>query len=191
MSITLRKGMIPPGGWHFPAEPGIILRSDSYQQLEDMLLKHRMRMGQRTNAVRQEIDRYFCSRWPSFCIDDRAPAAAEGLDKRVARYAATLAREQPQGGYVLEPQTRANERAALCARCPENRSWSSGCSGCNASVAQLLVTLRKMRNTPSDGNLKACIHSGGQCQTMVHLPTGAGETGNVEGAWPECWRHQK
>ena len=191
MSITVQKGMVPPGGWHFPAEPGVILRADSYLQLEDALMKHRMRMGQRTDAVKQEIDRYFCARWPSFCVDDRATTSSfEGLDKRVARYASNVAREQPAGGYLLETQTVANTRAEICAKCPENRSWKTGCSGCAASVAQLLVQLRRLRNTPVDGKLKACMHCGGECSTMVHLPVGAGSTGNTEGAPLECWRHK-
>jgi hypothetical protein len=189
MSLTVNKGMIPPGGWHFPAEPGIILKSDTYNQLEDMLFKHRTRLGQSTVAVKQEIDRYFCSTWPSFCQDvgPGNPLANDDLDRRVARFASFLASNQPSGGYQLVSQQDAQARAEVCVNCPMNEAWRIGCRSCSTATHQLLIALRKMRNTPQDPKLLGCSQAGGDLQTMVHLPVDANYSVS-DGVPDKCWR---
>lgn len=191
MSLTVNKGMVPPNGWHFPADAGIVLKADTYQLLEDMLFKHRMRMGQSTVAVRQEIDRYFCSTWPSFCqpAGPQNPSSNEGLDRRVARYASTLANNQPGGGYQLVSQQEAESRAQVCVGCQLNMAWKIGCRSCSTATRQMLVAMRKLRNTPQDPKLLACSQAGGDLQTMVHLPIGAGYSG-TDGIPEKCWRKQ-
>ena len=188
MSVTVNKGMVPPGGWHFVTDK-VRLVAGTYEELEDMLFKHRVRMGQRTDAVKQEIDRYYCSQWPSYC-QERGPmnpsSVSAPMDKRVARYASLLAAQMPAGGYPLVQQTEAVSRAEICAKCPKNRAWKVGCRSCTGATAQILVGMRKMRNTPLDTSLRACEVFGCELQTAVHLPSGAGfQTGEAP---PNCWK---
>ena len=188
MSMVVNKGMVPPGGWHFVADK-VRLEANSYQELEDMLFRHRVRFGQRTDAVAQEINRYYCAQWPSYCQDlnaATAPAAQVPMDKRVSRYASLLAAQMPAGGYPLVQQSEASDRAAICAKCPKNRAWRIGCRSCSGATAQILVGMRKMRNTPLDTSLRGCEVFGCDLQTAVHLPDGAAFQ-NV-GIQPDsCW----
>lgn len=170
--MRVNKGMIPPGGWHFPEAPGHIIRTDTYETLIDEIFRQRLRAGKNTASIEAEVARYFCTNWPYACINDN-PKPMTGDDtpaRRVARSAARLAAGQPAGGYDLVNQGVANERAAICAKCPYQIAWKTGCSSCSASTAALLLQLRKLRNTPSDGKLMACSLSGWENQTAVHLP---------------------
>lgn len=173
MGMKVNKGMVPPGGWHFPSQPGQIIRADTYESLIDIIFKLRLAVGKNTDSIEAEVNRYFCSRWPNACIPDDAtgvPNSNDTLARRVARFAARMAQGMPAGGYELVNQGIANERAATCASCPFQIAWKTGCSSCSASTAALLLQIRKLRNTPSDPKLMACKVSGWENQTAVHLP---------------------
>ena len=187
--MIVKPGMVPPGGWHVPAEPGITLRASTHALLVDMLFKHRMRHGQDASAAKQEIDRYVCSRWPSFCNPDVTVMAVGGPDvvQRVSQYAALLAGKSPAGGYDLVPQSEADRRAEICAKCPLNKPWRS-CGSCTATAVKILLAIRRMKNTSLDQKLGACLQCGAELQTAVHLPIGAGATSVTSGVYPECWR---
>lgn len=187
MTLTVKTGCVPPGGWHFPAAPGVILRADDHKQLVQTLHAYRIRTGGSTVAVVQEIDRYVCDMYPSYCNPVTGPVTA-GMDVRVSHYAAQLASQQPQGGYTLVTTTEADRRAAICAMCKLNVPWRSGCGSCNGNTRALLLAVRKMRTTPVDGRLQACAQCGGETGTMIHMPIGAGGTGETEGAPDGCWR---
>ena len=189
--MRVNKGMIPPGGWHFPEAPGHTIRTDTYETLIDEIFRHRLRVGKPTESIEAEVARYFCQRWPSSCV--QTPAAITGDDtpaRRVARSAARLAAAQPAGGYDLVNQGTASERAAICAKCPLQVAWKTGCSSCSASTAALLLQIRKLRNTPSDGQLMACSIAGWENQTAVHLPESVvkPDADTLKTLPENCWR---
>ncbi len=191
--MRVNKGMIPPGGWHFPEGPGHTIRTDTYETLIDEIFKHRLRVGKSTASIEAEVARYFCTRWPSACVNDPIAVGPDDTpSRRVARSAARLAAAQPAGGYDLVNQGIAAERAAVCGACPAQVAWKTGCSSCSASTAALLLQLRKLRNTPSDGKLMACKHAGWENQTAVHLPeTVVKPTPEEKETLPEaCWRRK-
>ena len=189
--MRVNKGMIPPGGWHFPEAPGHTIRTDTYETLIDEIFRQRLRAGKPTESIEAEVTRYYCSRWPSACV--QTPAAITGDDtpaRRVARSAARLAAGQPAGGYDLVNQGIATERAAICAKCPLQVAWKTGCSSCSASTAALLLQIRKLRNTPSDGKLMACSIAGWENQTAVHLPESVvkPDADTLKTLPENCWR---
>ena len=71
---------------------GLVLKADTHELLVDALFAYRLRNNQNPNTVKSDIDRYFCSKWPSFCQMDPTdygrpndPGAGERLDRRGAR----------------------------------------------------------------------------------------------------------
>ena len=187
--------MVPPGGWHYPIQPGITVTAGSHKELCDKVFAYRLQHGISEGNIERDIDRYICSRWPHTCQmepqDYGIPAQPEpqpDIKTRVARSTARFVAGMPQGGYQLVNQTEAESRAEICSKCPLNVVWRSGCSSCTANVATLGITVRKHRNTKVDGSLKACNQLGTDLQTMVHLPVSV--IPQVQGVEipPNCWR---
>lgn len=189
--------MIPPGGWHFPIAPGITIQADSYEQLQQLVHDNRLRMGKPEGNIQYDINQYFCRRWPHACLPEAedigyavpAPAVPETPSRAVARFASTLVRNMPNGGYELVTQSQANDRSHTCAFCPRQQEWKTGCSACSQATARSLLELRRLRNSPDDALLKACQFTGGENQTQVHLPLTALQlTPAILDALPaNCW----
>ena len=191
--MRVTRGAIPPGGWHFPVEPEITLHADTHEALAARVFEYRLRHGLPEIDIERAIDQYFCSKWPYHCQKEAADyghpevaAAAIPLQVRVARSTAKLASQRPEGGFQLINQVEANARAEICATCPLNVAWRTGCRSCSAPLAAMLVSLRKMRNTPSDASLRGCEQLGVDLQTAVHLP--AEVLTNPLPPPANCWR---
>ena len=177
--MKVSTGQIPPNGWHYPQGPGHTITADTYELLIEAIFTFRLRAGKPEGNIKKDVDRYYCQRWPQFCQTEPSDFGIKSgpetdkrdpMSKRVARFAARMSGNMPQGGYLLVPQFEANDRAAICAACPMNVPWKSGCSSCTASTANMLLQIRKLRNTPIDGKLLGCNVSGHENATAVHLP---------------------
>lgn len=189
------RGMVPPGGWHFPVDSELTLRGDSFDDLAQRLFDYRLHHGETGQAledIERDIDKYICSKWPHACqlepadYGRQAPSQPPAsMQTRVTREAARWMARQPKGGYELVTATEATQRASICAGCPLNVAWRTGCGSCSANVSAILLNLRKHRNTPHDPNLRGCQEMGADLTTAVHLPTHALKTDSPP---PNCWR---
>ena len=163
-----------------------------------MIFDYRMRNNIPVGDIEDDIDRYYCTRWPSACNKepkDYLPQGAPGerrepLSSRVARWAGWLAQRMPRGGFALVTQEEADRRSAICGQCPKNVAWKVGCSGCNSSTTTLLMQLRSLRISAKAGNLMGCEVGGWDNMTAVHLDRSLLELTEkqTENLPKDCWR---
>lgn len=169
----------PPGGWHFTVAPGVELRAMTETLLINQIHEYRLRNNIPPGDIERDIDTYYCTQWPEACQKEAADYAPhlslpkdpprEPLLNRVTRWVTTLISRMPRGGYQMENAAVTNSRALICAGCPGNAPWRSGCLGCSSNVATLLLQVRGLRKTPHDGLLYACNFGGWANESAVHL----------------------
>ncbi len=196
----LGKGRMPPsdGGskYHFPVAPNVVIRGATLDELRDNIFAWRLRAGVDAGDIVADINAYYCEKWPTFCHDDgagitpSAQAQSQDVMNRVTQWVSGVAQRMPRGGYPLEIQTIADERAAICAACPQNKTWRSGCGGCDAATLALIQQVKSLRRTAKDGNLGGCMVAGFDNSAAAWLPVTATKITDAQrAAMPEaCWR---
>lgn len=174
---TLNLSRIPPGGFHFyPDGPnGVKLESHDKTTLIDKLFDYRLRNGLPTGSEDDDIDAYFCTKWPDSCnleaqdYGHRAPRQPrEALLYRVSRWVSGLIDRMPRGGFTLNSQAEVKRRAIICVTCPQNQKWTGKCGGCAGSTIALLSQIRKLQKSPEA--LLGCAALGWENKTAVYLP---------------------
>lgn len=190
----------PPGGWHFPVAAGVRLTAINEAALIEQIHEYRLRNNLPPGDIERDIDEYYCTNWPSACQKesrDYGPALSgprdaprEPLVNRVTRWVTTLINRQPRGGYPLVGGPEVSRRAVICAGCPGNKAWKTGCPGCTNNVSVLLLQVRALRKTNHDGQLFACNFGGWANETAVHLPMDQMELTDAQKAEmpARCWR---
>lgn len=189
----------PPGGWHFVMPDGTKLTAINEEKLIQQIHEYRIRNGIAPGDIERDIDTYYCTNWPDACqkepSDYAGPSAPsspprEPLVNRVTRWTTSLIARMPRGGYAMVPGAEATRRALICASCPANKVWRTGCIGCSSNVAALLMQLRGLRRTAHDGTLLACAFGGWGNEAAVHLsPSETAITDSQKSEMPEkCWR---
>ena len=173
--MQVNRGVQCPGGPHFEVAPGVTLTAHTFDLLYQQIIEFRLRNGQPAGDVSGDVDRFICSRWPTFCLPDgkdgpTAEMLRSSLSNRVANSAALLIRGMPPGGYDLVETPEAVRRAKICLACPYKKSWRLGCSPCNASTDAILASVRRLRNIAFDNSILACEVCGHDNATAVHLP---------------------
>lgn len=200
--MRLSKGRSPPSdgkdAYHLPQPDGTVIHGKTIDALIRNVFEYRVRNNLDPGMIEEDIDRYYCTKWPSFCAE-----AQTGLGKspkqqsqemlnRVSRWASSIAHRMPRGGYALVMLSEAEKRASICAACPKNGGWRSGCGGCDATTLQIVQSLKQLKKTTKDGNLSACQIGGYENSAAAWLPTDALPITEAErAAMPvECWRKQ-
>lgn len=175
--MKLNKGQIPPNGYHFTVEPGVTLKTATYDLLVQEIIKWRTQNGIPVGEPEVDIDNYYCSRWPNYCQvtqnEEKVIQKNINLSKQVNAWAAITMRETPMGGYALVDQNVAVNRCKICISCPFNRAWKSDCSTCTKATDTILIRLRQLRKIMLDESLLGCAINGFDNKTAVHLPLSA------------------
>lgn len=192
--MRLNQGTIPPGGFHYPVEDGVILRAPTYQKLVYEIEVWRTQNGIPVGDAHRDIDQYFCSKWPHFCIaEPKETSINKGVNitKGVNGWAAIMLRNTPQGGYQLVNQDVAENRCKSCLSCPFNKVWKSGCQSCSQATESILIRLRQLRKITLDEGLLGCSINNFDNKTAIHFPLSAlNITSEHKAAIPQnCWIH--
>lgn len=200
--MRLSGGRLPPTNgidkWHYP-QGKIVINASDREELTRRIFEFRLRNGIPIGNIEQDIDRYYCDRWPGFCTEerrDRNPNAPwepkESMLNRVSRWAAATIHAMPKGGYALVTAAEAERRAAICVQCTKNTGWRGGCGGCSASTLQLLMQIKQLRKTTRDGSLTGCSVGGWENSSAAWLPPEAlPVTEEQRTTMPAaCWRKQ-
>lgn len=182
--------------YHFPVGGGVVIHGNTLDKLIQNVFEYRIRNNIEPGNIEADIDAYYCAKWPTFCHDDKAgvglsaTAQAKEMLNRVSRWISSLVHRMPRGGFLLVLASEAEERAIICAGCPRNGNWRSGCGGCDAATLQLLQQVKSLRKTSRDGNLGACQIGGWEMSSAVHLPsTCTPITDEQRAEMPaNCWR---
>ena len=189
----------PPGGWHFVMPDGTKLTAMNETLLTNQIHEYRIRNGIPPGDIERDIDTYYCTNYPDACqkepsdyLGASAPSLPprEPLVNRVTRWVTMLIQRMPRGGYPLAPSAEVARRSLICASCPANKIWRTGCLGCSSNVASLLIQIRSLRRTPHDHLLLACNFGGWGNESAVHLSAGELQlTDRQKEELPDrCWR---
>ena len=191
--MKLNQGAIPPNGYHFPVDFGVILKASSYDALIKEIVVWKTQNGLPIGDPAKDVDDYFCAKWPSACqpgeSEQKMLQQNSNLLKQVNGWAATALRNTPQGGYLLVDQTIATQRLKACLECPFNRQWHTGCGTCMAATDTILIRLRQLRKITLDDSLLGCSINGFDNRTAIHMPLSAfGLTEEKKNDLPQnCW----
>lgn len=198
--LRLAPGRSPPtdgkAAYHFPVTPQINVHGRTLEELRARIHEFRLRNNIEIGDIEHDIDAYYCSKWPTFCregspgVGDGPKAKAAKMMGRITQWVAGLVQKMPRGGYELVLQPEAEARAKICAECPQQAAWRSGCGGCDASTLTLLQQLKKLRRTAHDGSLRGCAIGGWENAAAVHqgasaLPLTSEQQSSLP---PTCWR---
>lgn len=171
-----------------------MLRANSKEELREVIFQYRLRNNIPIGNIEADIDKWYCDRWPGFCIPDDTDTSTfdEPLLNKISRWAAEKAKHMPVGGYELTIPAEAEKRAEVCVKCIYNKPWKGLCGGCSASTLQLLQQIKKTRRTKKDGNLSACTLAVWDNSVAVHLGVkDLPVSDDVKAKMPEgCWRKQ-
>jgi len=104
----------------------------------------------------------------------------------------TMAVETLKGKDVFVSQEEANQRAAICTRCYQNKN-ANFCMGCGAmrKVTELVAKVKGDRKTHFDSRLQNCGVCGCRNEAIVHVKRNillSGEKSETTEARPDwCW----
>ena len=190
--MRLNKGTIPPNGYHYPIEEGVTLKGATYSALIKEIETWRTQNGIPIGDPAKDVDSYFCSKWPYFCLsEDKETSANKGVNikRGVNAWAAIMLREQPRGGYPLVNQTVAQDRCLSCLGCPFNKAWKGQCGNCDQGTETILIRLRQLRKIALDDGLLGCSINNHDNKTAVHMTISALKlTSEQRAAFPQnCW----
>ena len=163
-------GVIPPGGWQYPEGENTV-RGDTHEDLIAKLTAYRIANQIVLGNPEQDIERYVCQQFPSYCGTDsnQLPpprTAPRTFRERVTSWAAN--RYQYAGGIELEDEETAEARAQVCVNCPSNQEWRAGCPPCIAATERTLLVINQNRKTKTV--VLGCAIAGHENQTACYLP---------------------
>lgn len=185
---------MPPGGWHH-VQDGVTITGATEELLVKSIFEYRMRIGKKIGDITRDIDAYYCSKWPELCHKEPheyvtgtpVPVSDEPMLNRVTRWASFLARKMPRGGFAYVDSAEATKRAAICAGCPLNKPWRTGCYGCSSATASLLMNVKAMKKLACDDKLLGCAATGWDNATAVHFEQNEVTEDQKTKLTEKCW----
>ena len=192
--------IVPPGGWHFEqalsSGQSVRIAGGSFEQLIAALVEFRLRhsdlCGGAARAdvgnVRADIRDYYCRNFRQNCAGGYSPPAARGP---VNQYVSPINRAADWlvriGNARLEhvDAALAAQRAYVCAQCPQNVQWQSGCTACNTNIQVRTQNAKGSAATPYDKNLLVCRCYGHANEVAVWLKNTLSQSEHEPPA--HCW----
>lgn len=166
------SSVVPPSGWHY-YDGDVRIDAGSLPDLYSSVKMYRTGNSLGLGDYIGDVDTYLCGRFPELCVPSSpanqttpqpAPTAIE-----VSAYSPTQvqelindvtvwARNLLNAGTVehLVGDELAEERAKICAKCPQNQVFSTGCSSCITTANRLCASVRQARYTDSSRVIGAC-----------------------------------
>lgn len=164
--------VVPPGGWHYPQELSTggthRIIGFSFEELLANMVEFRTRhlelCGGHQNisieAVRRDLKAYLCKHFRQNCGDSPGPQAGQPIARpsrpRPIDRAANWLAERAKTPVNLVDLALATHRAEICAQCPLNIHWQTGCAPCNANVEVRIQQLKANQRTQWDSRLFLC-----------------------------------
>jgi hypothetical protein len=188
---------IPYGGsflWRDPLTRQEV-RGTTFEQLMHFAYQERKANGVPVGLdFEQEVERDICANYPDDC--ENVPPGTRRKSHwsmgEIVRGTMTFARHKLTGSQLVA-QATANERAAICASCPQAVFFSKPCAGlCSELVNVLSGTGSK--STPYDHDLRACGICGCWTRVAVWFPLDTQcpdvneEMAKQFAAVPRCWK---
>ena len=166
---SVMTGIVCPGGWHKPEKNsrGDLLpepiRSSTYEDLIDAVIKFRVDNGIPVADAQGDIDEYICTSFPFMCHG--VPGAEVSFAVKHIPHIVSLTdsmlqtmEKQLQNHSIenIELKSEAQRRANICRHCQFNVRWNSGCGSCVEAVNRLSGILRIGNSVDRSKDLRAC-----------------------------------
>jgi hypothetical protein len=171
----IAPGRVPYGGRYelnLP-EKGIVGFGTAFQMLESNVRKYRIANGIPTGlGFSEELEQEVCIKYPSECtdIDPNSLVMRRGLNlDDIITGTKTMVSLLAAGSPTVD-QTEADRRAAICAGCRWNQSFSKPCSGICQSLLDVVKGITGAKSTPYDNQLMSCYWCGCFIQASVWVP---------------------
>jgi len=181
MSLEFNPNIFPPDGYVFTEPDGTRHRGDSWRDLKERIVRYRKANNFSPGDPEAEITSQLCARAPSFCRNSNPQPVRIGPSFNaivIGWLTRVLGLKLPR-----VDDAEASRRAAICARCPAQRSLNMTCGSC-------ITDINKLRRAVLDGadslhkNLHPCSITGEDCSVAVHI-----EQPPISGQTPDyCWR---
>lgn len=176
---------MPPGGWHYPQllsnGDTVRLTAFTFEQILETMREFRLRHLDlcggaeiaTIEAARADLKKYICAHFKQNCADATGTYYAGAIVAqnyqppvtRAANWLASVANERQE----RVDAALAAQRAQICAQCPQNVRWQSGCQPCNNNVEVRSQQLKGSMQTPYDRNLLVCRVYGWKNDVAVWL----------------------
>jgi hypothetical protein len=187
----INVNLYPKDGYFFIEQDQSMHRGQSWTEVVSRVRSYRKRNQLPPGNPEQEIHDQACKRNESLCHDEnpeqvKAELRKTSLKGRVLKWFNTIrkARAEREQQYVSE--TEAKARALVCANCPHNQPYPSGCGSCKAAVRASREEILGKR--VADGRLNGCNVLGEDSATSVHLDQVRVNDAELPSF---CWRKQK
>lgn len=194
--MTPKEHIVPPGGFHYEDKvQRYRVEAHSYQSVAEAVLRYRVENKLPVGNPLKDVLDYVCANWPHFCSEHNPPInggnANPSLASRVSVWMSSLYRAaRTLGGNFVGPDEAAR-RAAICAACPQNKEWKTGCGSCLQSAVQLGYTFRAGRSVANEKVLGACDITGQENATAVWVKEVMPMLPEQHASLPAaCWRKQ-
>ncbi len=189
--------VVMPTGWHKP-ESGLPepIRANTFDELIDAVTKYRVDNGVPVGDVLDDIEKYICEKYPHMCHNIRGAIVQVHVKHppkivndrqlffdRIVQWMQSKIRSHSIDKLELEPIAR--QRASICAKCPFNQPWSTGCGVCADTVNRLGGMLRIGRDVAGGRKLKGCQVLGHENRSAVWLRLN--EIENSDQLPSHCW----
>lgn len=187
MSFRPNPNLYPEGGYIFVESDGTRFRGESWKDLIKRVTEYRARNGQEKGDPEAEIFTQYCTRMPNHCgMQAPRPVVPHSMtfNQKVLQWFSSLLEWKRKNPLPRCTDGEAARRAAICARCPMQRSLVESCESC-------IRTIRHGRKTLLDGqasrhqNLQPCAALGEDCMVSVHIDQPKVPDSSVPA---ECWR---
>ncbi len=183
--------MYPRDGYFFVETDGATIRGSSWDNVVKRVIAYRSRDKRPISNVEEEVHAQACKNNPGLCYDDSGAAmqVPRKEERRITVKGAVLKwflniRERLASKDIryVSPD-EANARASICAKCPKNFGYPSGCSSCETAVKESRKAILGARKPK--GGLDACGVLGEDTATSVYLD----EHRVLNSDLPDnCWR---
>lgn len=168
--------VVPPGNWHYQQALStgqtVKIEAFSFEEILKNMLEFRRRHMDLCGAenatierVREDLKLYLCTHFKQNCADSPGAAyaatAPAGIGVRTD-YKRPIDRA---GAWIAEIGNKRTERvdyalaghrAQICAQCPQNVRWATGCAPCNDNILVRIQQANGSLYTPLDKRLHMC-----------------------------------
>jgi len=198
------SSIVPPAGWHY-YDGDVRIEARSLWALYDAVLAYRNGNSLPLGDHIGDVDTFLCGNFPELCVltsasnpttSQPAPTAID-----VSAYTTTQiqelindvtvwAKNLLNSGTVehLVGDELAEERAKICAKCPQNQLFSSGCGSCITTANRLSASVRQARYTATSRVIGACKTLRHDNQTAIFLEKhNLAKSGDLP---KDCWLNE-
>lgn len=176
----VNPNLYPKDGFCFKESDGTMIRGGTWAGVIARTRVYRKRAGLPPGDPEAEVYAQACAKNPGLCVNGDPPKKSIPIKTRVLMW---LNGMRQQKGVEFVSDSVSSRRATICARCPNNKEHTGGCSTCRAALKELREAVVKGRAL--DGRLHGCEVLGEDVAVSIYLELQTVDDGSLPA---ECWR---